>query len=315
MEQYTNPKIWGPHFWFMLRCITYNYPISPTKDEAAHMKKYFDELQYILPCEKCKYTFKQHYAKYPIDKYLSTKDRLIEWIEIMYQETAKSIKNNRVKIIDNPSSDMLLLKTKKKGSDDLEKKLKEARLSVVSAIKTEQGLQMPQKATTPYPLLMGTSYRVKEAKTFEPKKYLLKNVDTGFEKTSGVKKLGGRNIQTIVEESNEDYLKRLQRLVPDKFKNAQIFAPQVTQPAYRALTEGDKSSPYIPPKTSIQSYRVPKTLAQIKTVTEIDKSSSFGPSKTSIQSYRVPQLTIPKLPLMQNGARGLTVISKCDCKK
>ena len=61
MSQYSSPKIWGPHFWFILRCVAHNYPLNPTPEEANHVKNFFHELQYVLPCEVCKYTFKQHY--------------------------------------------------------------------------------------------------------------------------------------------------------------------------------------------------------------------------------------------------------------
>lgn len=100
-DQYTNPKSWGPHFWFILRCIANNYSDNPTKDEMTHVRTFIIELQYILPCEVCKYTFRQHYNRNPLDKYLGNKDKLMEWVEIIYQETKKVIQDKRIKIIDS----------------------------------------------------------------------------------------------------------------------------------------------------------------------------------------------------------------------
>lgn len=100
-DQYTSPKIWGPHFWFILRCIANNYSDNPTKEETAHVRTFFTELQFVLPCEVCKYTFRQHYNRNPLDKYLSNRDKLMEWVEIIYQETKKVIQDKRIKIIDS----------------------------------------------------------------------------------------------------------------------------------------------------------------------------------------------------------------------
>jgi len=100
-DQYTNPKSWGPHFWFILRCIANNYSDNPSKDEMTHVRTFIMELQYILPCEVCKYTFRQHYNRNPLDRYLGNKDKLMEWVEIIYQETKKVIQDKRIKIIDS----------------------------------------------------------------------------------------------------------------------------------------------------------------------------------------------------------------------
>lgn len=105
MSEYSSPKIWGPHFWYMLRCIANNYPLNPTKEDAIHVRNYFNELQYILPCEICKYTFRQHFNRHPIEKGLYNKYTLIDWVETIYQETKKVIQDKRIKILD-PEEDI-----------------------------------------------------------------------------------------------------------------------------------------------------------------------------------------------------------------
>jgi hypothetical protein len=84
----------------MLRCVANNYPLNPSGDDAIHVKSFFSELQYILPCEICKYTFKQHLGKHPLDKYLGSKSKIMEWVELMYEETKKVIRDKRIKILD-----------------------------------------------------------------------------------------------------------------------------------------------------------------------------------------------------------------------
>lgn len=105
MDLYTSPKNWGPHFWYMMRCIAHNYPINPTINDARHTKIFYYEIQYILPCDICRYTFSQHLNKFPIDNNLDSREKLIEWVEHIYEMTKKDISENRVRVINNYDSD------------------------------------------------------------------------------------------------------------------------------------------------------------------------------------------------------------------
>lgn len=100
MSQYSSPKIWGPHFWFIMRCVANNYPINPTKEDAKHVKNFFTELQYILPCDICKYTYRQHVKRNPIEIGLASRDKLIDWVEDIYNYTKKVIGDRRIKVMD-----------------------------------------------------------------------------------------------------------------------------------------------------------------------------------------------------------------------
>ena len=91
MSQNISPKIWGPHFWYMMRCIASTYPNNPTIDNMTHAKIFYNELQYLLPCKKCRTSLTQHYEKYPIDEWLVNNTKLSEWVELIYMETTNSI--------------------------------------------------------------------------------------------------------------------------------------------------------------------------------------------------------------------------------
>ena len=145
MSQYSSPKIWGPHFWYMLRCIAHNYPTNPTAEDAQHVKTFYTELQYILPCEICKYTFRQHFNKIPLVQGLVSRAKLIEWVELIYEETKKVIQDKRVKILDMFDEDEFIKPVKvtyKQRIDPLEEKLNQIRQTVISAEK-KQPLQIP----------------------------------------------------------------------------------------------------------------------------------------------------------------------------
>lgn len=75
-----NAEIWGPHAWMFLHSITLVYPHQPTTDEQQKYYNFFENLQYILPCEICKSHYKQHLIDYPLMNNLNSKDSLIRWL-------------------------------------------------------------------------------------------------------------------------------------------------------------------------------------------------------------------------------------------
>lgn len=94
MEQYTDPKQWGPHFWFTMRCVAYNYPNNaPSQIQAAH-RTFYESFTKVLPCERCRMSYMRLFNKYPISQYLNSKKNLMDWVELMYQETEKEIKSS-----------------------------------------------------------------------------------------------------------------------------------------------------------------------------------------------------------------------------
>lgn len=196
MEQYTNPKIWGPHFWFILRCVVHNYPMVPTLEDKKHMENYFYELQYVLPCEKCKYTFKQHYNKFPINKYLSDKNKLVEWLDLMYEETNRSIMNNRVKIMDEFINTGEMAPLKQTFKTDSDKQLEQQ----IKNIKTQVARNMTPVVNnvTQYNPNLGNT-------TFEPKKHVINNDTPNFAKQANGKKSKYNNRKNTNVANNNNY--------------------------------------------------------------------------------------------------------------
>ncbi len=92
MLQYTDPKMWGPYFWFVMRCVAYNFPDNSTIYDSRYYVDFYTNLKYVLPCEKCKASYSKLIDKYPIEQYTKSKIKLLSWVELMYQETDKEIK-------------------------------------------------------------------------------------------------------------------------------------------------------------------------------------------------------------------------------
>jgi cytidine deaminase len=52
-----NPKLWGPGMWKFLHTISFAYPNKPTEDEKMYHLQFMLNLQYIIPCGKCRQNY------------------------------------------------------------------------------------------------------------------------------------------------------------------------------------------------------------------------------------------------------------------
>ena len=85
-----NPEIWGPPAWIFLHTITANYPENPTMDVKNKHKEFFTNLQYVLPCNKCRTHYKKHLEKFPISTdVLNKKENFVEWLINIHNEVNK----------------------------------------------------------------------------------------------------------------------------------------------------------------------------------------------------------------------------------
>ena len=75
-----DPTIWGPHLWFYMHTLSFNYPVYPNDNDKKDYYNFFLNLTKILPCIKCKTHFKDFFDKNPIEPYLINRDKLIEWV-------------------------------------------------------------------------------------------------------------------------------------------------------------------------------------------------------------------------------------------
>lgn len=74
------PEIWGKSGWDFIHFVTLDYPLNPTQTDKINYYKYFQALQHVLPCEKCRYNMTSHLKKYPLtDEVLSSRDNLVKW--------------------------------------------------------------------------------------------------------------------------------------------------------------------------------------------------------------------------------------------
>jgi len=58
--------VWGPGVWHYLHTMSFNYPVHPTAADKRHYRNFVLELQYVLPCGKCRKNLVKNFKKHPL---------------------------------------------------------------------------------------------------------------------------------------------------------------------------------------------------------------------------------------------------------
>ena len=79
-----NQNIWGPHLWFSLHTISFNYPLKPSDTDKENCKNFFTTLQHVIPCSVCKKNYMRHLKELPIEKHVENRKALVYWMIDMH---------------------------------------------------------------------------------------------------------------------------------------------------------------------------------------------------------------------------------------
>ena len=72
----SDPQFWGRHFWNTLEVIA----CTMTEQKRKHIYSFIQELQYLLPCDKCQHHFQQYLKQNPIQKHLNNPSEFLRWL-------------------------------------------------------------------------------------------------------------------------------------------------------------------------------------------------------------------------------------------
>ncbi len=86
-----DPTVWGPHYWFFLHSMAFNYPKTPND---TIRKKYYDFLQnfdLFIPHRDISKYYKYLLNKYPLKPYLDSKEDLVKWVWYIHNQVNKKM--------------------------------------------------------------------------------------------------------------------------------------------------------------------------------------------------------------------------------
>ena len=79
-------SVWGPGLWHTLHTMSFNYPISPTVDDKNHYRQFILNLQYVLPCGKCRKNLKMNFKKLPLTiSHMKSRDTFSKYIYNLHE--------------------------------------------------------------------------------------------------------------------------------------------------------------------------------------------------------------------------------------
>lgn len=95
-----DPQIWGPSFWYVLHIITFGYPDEPSYIDQRGYHDFFVNLQYVIPCHKCRKHYTNHLQEHPIGPYLNTKYNLIKWLVSLHNMVNRELQKPEYNVED-----------------------------------------------------------------------------------------------------------------------------------------------------------------------------------------------------------------------
>ena len=81
-----DPKIWGPHYWFVLHSIALTYPLTPNETMKKKYYDFFYNLPLFIPIENIGNSISQLLDSYPITPYLDSRESLIRWVHFIHNK-------------------------------------------------------------------------------------------------------------------------------------------------------------------------------------------------------------------------------------
>lgn len=86
-----DPTVWGPKLWFVIHTVALNFPDNPTYEIIRQHEDFFNNLKYIIPCDKCRLHYTQRLDKNPVTKYLKDSNTLFKYTIDLHNEVNKSL--------------------------------------------------------------------------------------------------------------------------------------------------------------------------------------------------------------------------------
>jgi len=81
-----DPKIWGPHYWFVLHTIAMSYPVKPNETIKKKYYDFYQNLALFIPVEEIGNNFSKFIDKYPVTPYLESRQSLIRWTHFIHNK-------------------------------------------------------------------------------------------------------------------------------------------------------------------------------------------------------------------------------------
>jgi hypothetical protein len=88
-------KIWGPHFWETLHCVSFGYPLEPTEQNKKDYKDFYISVRNVLPCRYCRESYTEFILNEKrsmlTDADLKNRECLTKWVYKLHQRVNEKL--------------------------------------------------------------------------------------------------------------------------------------------------------------------------------------------------------------------------------
>tara|TARA_Y100000741_G_C18239833_1_gene553181 strand:+ start:653 stop:1084 length:432 start_codon:yes stop_codon:yes gene_type:complete len=95
-----NSEIWGPHYWFVIHTMAFNYPNKPNVIDKKSHYKFVQDLPLFIPDKKSSRNFIQILKLYPVLPYLDNRKDFIKWTHFIHNRVNESLGKDQISLKD-----------------------------------------------------------------------------------------------------------------------------------------------------------------------------------------------------------------------
>ena len=86
-----DPSVWGPKLWFVIHTLALNFPDNPSYEDKRHYEDFFNNLTFMIPCDKCRIHYTERIRKNPVINHLENSDMLFRYTIHLHNDVNKSL--------------------------------------------------------------------------------------------------------------------------------------------------------------------------------------------------------------------------------
>jgi hypothetical protein len=86
-----DPTVWGPNLWVVIHTLALNYPNNPSYEQKRIHEDFFNNLVFLIPCDKCRIHYRQHINNNPVVNHLKNSDTLFRYTIEIHNEVNKTL--------------------------------------------------------------------------------------------------------------------------------------------------------------------------------------------------------------------------------
>ena len=90
-QQDYDATVWGPHFWFFLNTIAFNYPNTPSHGTKKKYYNFVVSLVDFIPHNAISENFSELLDDHPVEPYLNSRESFLKWVHFIHNKINEKI--------------------------------------------------------------------------------------------------------------------------------------------------------------------------------------------------------------------------------